>query len=164
MLEAAFEKIAETRMAGVPILNPALTVETVGFRCHEGRWQGVLITPWFMNLLAMPNAEDDWQDVSSGSTKDLTLPSGDVAFMHAWEESVGPYLSHSLYSPMQDFADQDYARSVAEEVLKLLYAPAAESEQAAAAPEKPGGLTAKLDKSVSRRGFLSAFLPSDGPP
>jgi hypothetical protein len=35
-LEAVFNEIAETRMAGLPILNTALKVQAVGFREWEG--------------------------------------------------------------------------------------------------------------------------------
>lgn len=39
-LEAVFGEIARTRMAGMPIVNPALRVEAVGFREGEARWAG----------------------------------------------------------------------------------------------------------------------------
>ena len=48
-----FSRIQAERMADVPLLNPALTVETVGFRLWQDSWLGVLITPWSMNLLAL---------------------------------------------------------------------------------------------------------------
>ncbi|WP_059287489.1 [NiFe]-hydrogenase assembly chaperone HybE [Aquitalea magnusonii] len=57
-LEALFRDIAASRMQGIPILNPALQVEAIGFQQWggpQGRlWAGVLLTPWFMNLLLLP--------------------------------------------------------------------------------------------------------------
>ena len=42
-------------MKGMPIYNPTLAVEAVGFREHEGRQAGVMVTPWFMNLTVLPS-------------------------------------------------------------------------------------------------------------
>ena len=36
------------------MVNPALAVEAVGFRPWGEHWLGILITPWFMNLVLMP--------------------------------------------------------------------------------------------------------------
>jgi rubredoxin len=54
--EAVFAGIATTRMAGVPVLNPALGVAMRGWQAVEPFELGVLVTPWFMNLLAVPQA------------------------------------------------------------------------------------------------------------
>ena len=58
-LERAFRQVAETRMQGVPLLNAALQVQAVGFAPladEPGVALGVLVTPWFMNLLRLPLA------------------------------------------------------------------------------------------------------------
>jgi [NiFe] hydrogenase assembly HybE family chaperone len=52
-IEAVFAGIATTRMAGVPVLNPALGVAMRGWQAVEPFELGVLVTPWFMNLLAV---------------------------------------------------------------------------------------------------------------
>ncbi|EQD58614.1 hydrogenase expression/formation protein HupJ, partial [mine drainage metagenome] len=44
-LEEIFNRIAQTRMIDLPILNSAMRVEAVGFRLWEGHWVGVLVTP-----------------------------------------------------------------------------------------------------------------------
>jgi rubredoxin len=48
-LESLFRQIADTRMQGIPILNPALQVQAIGFRQWDGPhgllWVGVLLTP-----------------------------------------------------------------------------------------------------------------------
>ena len=41
---------AALKVKGMPIYNPTLAIEAVGFREHEGRHVGVMLTPWFMNL------------------------------------------------------------------------------------------------------------------
>lgn len=155
-LETAFRHIAATRMAGLAILNPALAVEAVGFRRHGDRWIGVLVTPWFMNLVALPHASEDWSGLASGSRVDIQLPGGPVEALTAWEEVVGDYLSCSLFSPMQAFPDQAYAREVAREVLERLFTPPA--------PETDTGPTPGEARTVSRRGFLAALLPGERAP
>jgi [NiFe] hydrogenase assembly HybE family chaperone len=155
-LEQVFRQIAATRMAGLPILNAALEVEAFGFREYDGRRMGVLITPWFMNLVALPGPDDGWAAASSGALRILDLPAGPVPFLHAHEATLGPYLSHSLFSPMQDFPDQGYARAVAAEVLRALFEMPAQAGGAKAA----AGDGLSLEKGCNRRAFLSALLPT----
>lgn len=154
-LETVFRQIAATRMAGVSILNPALDVEAVGFRSWRGDWVGVLITPWFMNLICLPGPDSTREAQSSGSRQDVELPSGHYEFLSADEDELGHYLTSSLFSPMFEFPDMERARTVAEAVLAEIFAPAAPEP----APE-PVGLAAKLDQPVSRRGFFGALLRS----
>lgn len=155
-LEAAFRRIAETRMRELPILNSRLQVEAVAFRPWQAGWIGVLITPWFMNLICLPDPHAVREPVPSGSTRTLTLPSGDYDFLTAEEEIIGSYLTSSLFSPMFDFADMEQTRAVAQSVLEEVFKAAPEL---AAVPTAPEGIVAKLERPVSRRGFLSAFLP-----
>ena len=52
-----YRRVETERMQGLPLLNPALRVEAVGFRLAEedaSVAEGVLITPWFMSLLRLP--------------------------------------------------------------------------------------------------------------
>ena len=58
-LVTRFEEIARTRMAGVPVANPALRVEAIGFSLQaeaDGTKvaAGILLTPWFMSLVRLP--------------------------------------------------------------------------------------------------------------
>ena len=55
-LEAVFRDIAATRMEGVPLLHASLQVQAVDFAPEpEGDFAlGVLVTPWFMNLMRLP--------------------------------------------------------------------------------------------------------------
>lgn len=152
MLEAVFQNIAATRMAGLPLLNPALAVEAVGFRRWNDDWIGVLITPWFMNLICLPGAETARIMPAGGGRQVLELPSGDYGFLAAQEADIGPYLSSSLFSPMFDFRDGAAAREVAVVVLDEVFAPAA-----------PEGMQARLEQPVSRRGFLGALLRPGAP-
>ncbi len=158
-LEAVFRHIAATRMAGMGLLNPALAVEAVDLRPWRGDWVGVLITPWFMNLICLPGPETAWQALSSGSKRDVELPAGSYEFLAAEEDELGPYLSSSLFSPMFDFADMDAARAVARAVLEAVFTPAPPQAEP---PSAPVGLSAKLEQRVDRRGFFGGLLrPGD---
>lgn len=119
-LREVFSRIQAERMADVPLLNPALTVETVGFRLWQDVWLGVLITPWSMNLLALAGVTP-FAPLGAHAVDSLTLPDGAVDFHGAFEPALGHYRQASLFSPMWQFAHQDAARATAEEVMNLLF-------------------------------------------
>lgn len=141
-LEQCFERIAGTRMQGVPVQNLLLNVQAVGFARHrwgqDERLLGVLVTPWFMALVRLPlNAQAD--ALAVGHKVQVTLGAQQFEFIGADEEGIGAYESCSLFSPMFEFADQAAAVATATEVLQLLRKPAPVPD----APAQPG-----------RRGFL----------
>jgi hypothetical protein len=49
-LAAHFEYVWQTRKRDLPSVNPALTVDVIGFSRQQGDWLGVVVTPWFINL------------------------------------------------------------------------------------------------------------------
>ena len=89
-LEACFREIRATRMAGMPILNEALSVAAVGGREWNGHWLGVLVTPWFMNLMLLPQEAYETPD-APGTTRGFVFPAGRFEFMAGREEAIGPY-------------------------------------------------------------------------
>jgi [NiFe] hydrogenase assembly HybE family chaperone len=157
-LETVFRDIAETRMSGLPILNPALTVAAVGFRHWHDGWYGVLITPWFMNLIVIPDQTAELAGLGSGTRRTRVLPSGEYAFLSGHEDALGTYWSASLVSPMSQFADMAGAVAVAEAVLETVFKP--EANETLVQPEAPpASIQARMEQPVSRRGFFSALLP-----
>lgn len=117
----AYYRAVGTRMAGLPVYNPALVVELLGWRAVEDVGAlGVLITPWCMNLFWQPPA--DAALPAKGERAVLALPSGDYECTLHEDERLGRYASASLCSPMQDFPGQAEARAMAEEVLRLIFA------------------------------------------
>nr|WP_255537760.1 [NiFe]-hydrogenase assembly chaperone HybE [Motiliproteus sp. SC1-56] len=157
-MEAVFNAILSERMAGLPVVNTALAVEAVGFQAWEGHWLGVLITPWFLNLLIVPKAGSPWpQQFETGKGKEVVLafPQGEYKFSPRREESIGSYLSCSLASPVHEWKAQAEIRRTAEDVLQLLKSipvRAIEPEQAATdnGQEQP----ASQGCALSRRAFL----------
>lgn len=140
-LESTFIAIQQERMQGIPILNPALHVEAVGFQTWENACLGILITPWFMNLLILPLVADKPAQLpSTDEKKSYQFPSGIYEFLVSYEANLGIYQSCSLFSPMFDFADQAMARETAQAILTLLMT----------APEPK----ANVKKGISRRELL----------
>lgn len=124
-LAQAYNRIAHTRMAGLPMCNPALGVEALGFGRlrlgeDEAGWLGVLVTPWCMNLVWQ--ADDAARLARVGRTRVHRLGSDDYAFIGAREDEVGAWEACSLFSPMFEFRDMAVARAVALEVARLLHA------------------------------------------
>ncbi|KXJ56715.1 MAG: hypothetical protein AXW15_06820 [Neptuniibacter sp. Phe_28] len=168
-IKQQFEKVA-INMSSLPIFNPALRVDTLGFDVTdeinpEGYVMGVLITPWCMNLMLMPKGE--LRVVKEGDKVMFTFPSGIYEFISAWDETLGHYLSCSLFSPMLVFNEQETALSTAREVLTALFKAEHQSLtdlQQAKRAETARQQTDAAEQSskvanhhvVSRRGFLTA--------
>lgn len=115
-LVARFQKIHRDRMQGLPIVNPAIQVEAVGFGDSQEHELGVLITPWFMNLILSPGSEE-WSGEQQGNLVECELPSGHCEMTICDDEALGRYLSAVLFRTMTDFPDQSVARAVAAEAL-----------------------------------------------
>jgi [NiFe] hydrogenase assembly HybE family chaperone len=107
-------------MRDLPIVNSLLEVEAVGFRVFDVHQIGVLITPWFMNLVLLLGS-DIGSRLKQGSKSTLRLPSGPVEFITSQDETLGPYLTAVLFRSVADFADQDTTRAVALEVMQELF-------------------------------------------
>ncbi|CAO3455762.1 [NiFe]-hydrogenase assembly chaperone HybE [Azospirillum largimobile] len=122
-LEAAFREIHTAQMRGMPIVNDALAVKAVGFRRHEDRWLGALVTPWFLNLVLLPGEEDDWSALVPGAKELIEFPSGRYEFVHANRKGVGAYKACSLFSPMFEFASMLQATETASAALVSLFDP-----------------------------------------
>ena len=106
-------------MRDLPIVNPVLEVEAVGFRVFDVHQIGVLITPWFMNLVLLLGTNIG-SSLKQGSKSTLRLPSGPIEFITSQDETLGPYLTAVLFRSVADFADQDTTRAVALEVMQEL--------------------------------------------
>jgi len=158
-LEATFGHIAQQRMAGVPILNPALSVEAVGFRPWGEHWLGVLITPWFMNLWLMPRVVARWQPIAVGATRHHVFPAGVFEFIGGHEATIGDYQACSLFSPMFDFDNHAGAHDTAVAALAALFdaahREAGETGQVATLPlSTQPAATAPGARPLSKRDFL----------
>ncbi len=152
-LEAAFRRIERERMRDMPILNRALGVRALGFRLEPQGWLGVLITPWFINLMLLPAEGARWTTLAVGQSRTLALPAGGFEFVGGFEEAIGEYQFCSLFSPVLEFADQESACAVALAALEAVRMPGTLSRPGAA--EGSG-------RALSKREFLRGAL-SDSP-
>lgn len=162
-LHACFARIAATRMAGLPLCNPALTVAVPTMRAHDGEWLGVLVTPWAISLVLLPGAGGRFRAIQVGETQDWDFPSGSYAFQGSSEDGLGPYQSCSLASPVFEFASQDEAVAFARAALDALLQPAADALAAQAADEREaarleGRPLPAAPQPLSRRAFLRGAL------
>jgi len=159
----AFRAVAQ-RMAGIPIVNPALDVEAIAFAPWEGHWLGVMLTPWFMNLTLTPRDPAAWRPLLPGAKRSYRFPAGDYEFVGARDDTIGEYQVCSLFSPLFEFDDHETARFVAMLAREALFDPAnAEAEEVPVANLSPGPesrpgpfaqLKENLDAPMSKRDFL----------
>ena len=142
-LVARYQAIYQERMRDLPIVNPRLAVEAVGFEQWEDQDLGVLITPWFMNLVLLPDSAR-LTDLPQGDRVECRFPSGPCELTVYHDEDLGSYLAAVLFRTVADFPDQDVARAVAEEALAQLLAEPAEKDT----------------EKVSRRGLFTGLKAS----
>ena len=152
-LVSLYRQIGEEKMRGLPVFNERLHVEAVGFREWQGNQLGVIVAPWFMNLVIIPG--DDVEPASHGSRSEWEFPSGRYAFHAADLEGAALHLTTPLFSAVTDFPDQPTARTIAEAVLEGLF-----SEEEARNPERirKGSGDVLLDATMSRRGLLRRVM------
>ena len=145
-IERAFTNIAHTRLSGVPVLNPALHVQAIGFGPEPDDADmllGVLVTPWFMNLVRLPTlAAAPGNTLLAVGQKGIRAAGNEsFEFVGACEADLGAFEVCSLFSPMFQFANHAAATDTANEVLNQLRTPV-----------KP--TTRPTQTPPSRRGFL----------
>jgi len=152
LLEGCYRRIGERSMRELPIYNDALAVEAVGFRIHGDALAGILITPWFMNLVLRP-LDGSLASHSPGSSISHAFPVGAIDFNVGDIDGIGRIASCSLFSPMFEFGEMDVARATAEAALIEILLPPAEYERPAA----------KVAAAVDRRSFLRGALTEPRP-
>ena len=150
----AYRMIGEQKMRDLPIFNSHLQVEAVGFQDWQGRTIGVMISPWFMNLVLLAGPDDDVEAFTQGASSDWDLPAGNYEF-HGAEVAGIPHLTAALFSTVTDFPDQQTARSVAEAVVEQLL-----DEDTNRAPEqsRKGVGDVLFEDQMSRRSLLRRVM------
>jgi len=134
-LEAHFRAVHQNAMADVPICNPALDVACIGFQPWREQIFGIVLTPWFMNVLLAPLPGASPILAAPGATQSVALPCGRVDFLVGELDGFGRLLMGSLFSPMQDFVDQEAAVATAQAALASLLDPEFQSEASDALPQ-----------------------------
>ena len=154
-LLAAYRRV-DQEMRALPVYNAALRVAAVDFRLHRGGFVGVVVTPWFMNLIRLPAPGDE---VAAGVRRNAALPEGHVELIGARLEGAPPFEFRPIASPMDDFPSQAQALLTAGEVVEALFTPRAPTPQPALlAEEERAALAAapeRLARVTGRRGLFN---------
>jgi len=165
-LEAGFRAVHAQRMQGLDFVNAALEVEAVGFAPWEGRWLGIVVTPWCMNLTLVPRDPRAWQPLAIGAKRRYRFPAGEYDFVGARDDAVGEYQVCSLFSPVLEFADHETARLTAQHALAALMDSAhADPPPAPQSGAALAGLREAMAAPLSKRDFLRGRFsggPGDG--
>lgn len=119
-LQSLYARIERERMADVPILNPAIGIHAIGFQRWQQGYLGVMVTPWFMNLMLLPGEGENWDELPVLSQSTHVFPSGRYEFTVGHEADLGKYQMCSLFSPMFEFADDAAAVETAGAVIAAL--------------------------------------------
>jgi [NiFe] hydrogenase assembly HybE family chaperone len=117
-LAALWQAIAP-RMADLPIYNRKLTVQTTEFRRHGAWTVGVAVTPWFMNVVAIP--DDPAAVPMPGGSVAIALPGGEIEAIVSDLDGFGRIASASLFSPMEAFDDPAVTGVTAVAALNALF-------------------------------------------
>jgi [NiFe] hydrogenase assembly HybE family chaperone len=126
-------------MRDLPICNPLLDIEAIGFRPYGDYALGVILTPWFMNLAVCAAGAEELPQRPLGETAHWPLPAGRVSFIVGRLDGFGRVDSCSLFSPMDDFVDHAAARAVAVAAIDELFHPGSADRREAAGP-RPASL------------------------
>jgi [NiFe] hydrogenase assembly HybE family chaperone len=147
-------------MRDLPVYNPALGVEAVGFHTYEGRAFGIIVTPWFMNIVLAPLEAPADSAAVPGATVRRMLPAAPFDFTVGTLDGFGTIESCSLFSPMHEFADHAAARAAAEAALAAICDPQFGKDDAddpAAPSSRPAAGT--IDRRSLLRGQLAGTRP-----
>ena len=72
--EAGFREIAQTRMKGLPILNPRVSVRAENFRRWGNDWIGTVTTPWAIIVVYACGCRESWVDVRAHTARSNCRP------------------------------------------------------------------------------------------
>ncbi len=130
-LGSIFEGILAGEMAGLPLLNPKIGVETLEFQEFEGRTIGIVVSPWLMSLIMLPSKQlgDDWTKFEIGDQHVHTFPSGDYKFLVNHFDGIGVCQLHAIHSPMSSFFSHEHAKAAARQFIRNLMTNVGEDER-----------------------------------
>ena len=118
-----FQRI-DAGMRDLPIYNDKIAIEAIGFRrFDDAEFLGVVLTPWFMNMITLPIEPAPKKMAEIGRTVRVMLPAGERTFVVGGDEMIGLFRAHSLHSPVLNFRLPGQARAEAQHMLALLMTP-----------------------------------------
>jgi len=156
---ASYQRVDRDRMQDLPFRNAALQVEAVGFQNWGTQKLGIIISPWFINLVLIPGDNTDWSAHRHGDKVSYVLPAGHYEFVHGDLEDFGLIQTCSLMSPVNDIENQETARLIAEEVMRLMFVEGQDEDDKGtpllgAVPDPEPETTPNVKDPISRRELL----------
>ena len=137
---------ADAVMCDLPIYNGKVAIEAIGFQPFgETALLGVVLTPWFMNLVLLPIMPESMRMGEIGRPFEVELPAGKRTFVIGGNDVVGLYRAHSLHSPVLTFTLPGQAQDEARRQLALLLSPP---------PSREDTVSRNCSASVDRRALL----------
>ncbi|MDE2182713.1 MAG: [NiFe]-hydrogenase assembly chaperone HybE [Alphaproteobacteria bacterium] len=121
-LVARFQVI-DAGMRDLPLYNGKIGIEAIGFRPFGEALLGILLTPWFMNLLLLPVVPQPMEMAALGKSVPVALPAGMRNFVVGGDQEIGLYQACSLHSPLLQFKLPGQARAEAKRLLASLMTP-----------------------------------------
>ena len=113
LVESVFNRIYHDNMSDMPIINDKLEVTVIGMQQWQSLFLGIVVTPWFMNIILLPSDEENWDGLPELSKQTFAFPSGQYTFIIGRDKELGTYQMCSLFSPMFEFADNEAATDTA---------------------------------------------------
>lgn len=182
-----YASVAE-RMSDMPLYNDQLSVDVVALQQIDSRhlkaelqsvplFVAVLITPWCMNVVVIPVAENVSNFLPAvGSTWLIDIAGSEFEFTVAPDIGFGAFASASLISMMHQFETMIQAQDFAKQSIELLLTPEANNSteqtgdaDAVISSDKTGVVatnepvkradTLRSDQ-LSRRQFFRKFIPA----
>lgn len=157
-LQAHFQRVFDERMHDLPFINPALSVEIVGFRRWQGDWLGAAVTPWALNLILLPGGGTLWSDQPTGERTAVSFPVGALDFIADHDASADPPASQycPLFTSVTHFISQAAAREAAHAALAALFETPATPPASSGAPtsEVAPAAPVKENPAPARRAFF----------
>lgn len=128
-LERGFNRVWQSRMAGLPMLHPRVHVQAVGFRKWKYFWLGIIVTPWCMNVILAKGLPSKWKSIPEGRRLNYPFPAGLYDFISVKDRILGEYQMCSLMSPLDEVvSDHALAVEIAKAALDELMKPEKEPE------------------------------------
>ena len=94
----------EAHLRDLPLYNPVVTIEAIGFQgVGSDAVIGVVITPWFMNLVRLPLMRKPFDGDALEQAVMVALPCGERKFAMNGDDNVGLFDALSLHSPVLAF-------------------------------------------------------------
>ena len=135
-------------------VNSLLSCTSVGFTRCQGDWLGVVITPWFMDLVLLPGGGNLWGDIPAGQRRYVELPQRTVAFTAAEDDRLGAYQHAPLVATVASLPDMAAAVALANQVMLGICGDAMHDTAPPTARPNAGAGSLEGPGVPSRRGFL----------